>query len=72
MVEYFLLLLITFVTLCGAGLIINYCKKRAARTRHGLTGMCHESGGEMCSCCSSKLLEPVPGKVPVTPCNTGE
>ncbi|WP_163337649.1 hypothetical protein [Desulfopila sp. IMCC35008] len=56
MTTYMLLLLITFCIMVTAALIINYSKQRAGKTRHGLTGMCHESGGEMCSCCSSKYL----------------
>lgn len=55
MTNYLLLLTITFAVLISAALIINFCKRRAAATSHGLTGMCHKSGGTMCSCCGSKL-----------------
>jgi len=42
--------IVTFVIFTIAVLTINYCKKRAASNKHGLTGMCHRSGGA--SCCS--------------------
>jgi hypothetical protein len=43
-------LIATFLIFAVAVFIINYCKKRAENNRHGLTGMCHCSGGA--SCCS--------------------
>jgi hypothetical protein len=46
-------LAITFVLLLTIAGLISYCKRRQAKTRHGLTGMCHETGGTMCGSCSS-------------------
>ncbi|MBE0582286.1 MAG: hypothetical protein IH612_00830 [Desulfofustis sp.] len=48
-------LLLTVPLLIGAALLINFCRRRVGRTRHGLTGMCHQSGGRMCGCCSASL-----------------
>jgi len=53
-------LLITLPLFGGAALLINFCRRRAARTRHPLTTMCHESGGEMCGCCASSLQSDIP------------
>lgn len=55
MTDYLLLFLITFSVLSACGLIINYAKGRIRKTSHGLTGMCHKSGGTMCSSCSSQI-----------------
>jgi hypothetical protein len=54
MTNFLFLLSITFTVVISAGLVINYCKRRAAATSHGLTGMCHKNGGSMCSCCGTK------------------
>ena len=48
---YLLTLLITTLTILLVGLLINFCRKRLAKTPHGLSGMCHQTGGEMCSSC---------------------
>lgn len=48
---------IAFVLLLAAAALISYCKRRQGRTSHGLTGMCHETGGKMCGCCSSQLQD---------------
>lgn len=56
MTTFLLTLTITFVLLLTAGLFISFSKRRQRKTRHGLTGMCHETGGEMCGCCRSSLL----------------
>lgn len=53
MKTFFLLLLISFCLVLALILFLSFAKRRQGRTRHGLTGMCHESGGEMCGCCSS-------------------
>jgi len=53
---FLLLFTITFSILVAAGLVINFCRRRANRTNHGLTGMCHKSGGTMCSCCGASLI----------------
>lgn len=55
MYIFFMTLMITFPLLLGAALLINYCRKRVGRTRHGLTGMCHQSGGTMCGSCASNI-----------------
>ncbi len=56
MITFLFTLGITFSLLLVTVILISYCKRRQNRTRHGLTGMCHESGGTMCGCCSSQLL----------------
>ncbi|EKD38713.1 MAG: hypothetical protein ACD_75C00632G0001 [uncultured bacterium] len=56
MTTFLLTLAITFVLLLTAGVTISYCKRRQSATSHGLTGMCHETGGTMCGCCGSRLL----------------
>jgi hypothetical protein len=56
MVNFILTLAIAFCLLLGSSLLVSYCKRRQARTSHGLTGMCHESGGRMCGGCGAKLL----------------
>jgi hypothetical protein len=61
MTTFILTLAISFVLLLSAGLLVSCCKRRQAATSHGLTGMCHESGGTMCGSCSSRLLDS-PGK----------
>ncbi|MGB3212186.1 MAG: hypothetical protein WBB19_15905 [Desulforhopalus sp.] len=71
--TFILTLAITFSLLLVSAVLLSYCKRRQSRTSHGLTGMCHESGGTMCGCCSSQLLKqsintakttscPLPGK----------
>jgi len=57
---FLLLFAITFSTIVAAGLVINFCRRRASRTNHGLTGMCHKSGGSMCSCCGASFLAATP------------
>ena len=56
MITFILTLTITFVLLPTIGFFIGFSKRRQRQTNHGLTGMCHETGGEMCGCCSSSLL----------------
>ena len=46
---------ITSIILVGCGLLINYCKKRLRKTPHGLSGMCHKSGGEVCGSCADQI-----------------
>ena len=53
--ELLLTFLVTIPLFIGAALIVNLCRIRAARTRHPLTAMCHESGGAMCCSCSSAM-----------------
>ena len=52
-------ILLTVPLFLGAALIFNYCRRRAARTNHGLTSMCHNSGGEMCCSCSDALQKEI-------------
>jgi hypothetical protein len=55
MTTFIFNLIITFFLLVTTTLLISYCKRRQSRTSHGLTGMCHESGGTMCGGCGSQL-----------------
>lgn len=55
MADLILTVTITFLLILFTAVLISYCKRRQNRTRHGLTGMCHQSGGTMCSNCSSQL-----------------
>ncbi|MEE4167008.1 MAG: hypothetical protein V2I35_13480 [Desulfocapsaceae bacterium] len=57
MLELLTTLLATIPLFIGAALVINVCRKRAARTRHPLTGMCAKSGDTMCCSCSSALQD---------------
>ncbi|OGR18621.1 MAG: hypothetical protein A2X81_02955 [Desulfobacterales bacterium GWB2_56_26] len=56
MTTFILTMTITFVLLPTIGFFIGFSKRRQRQTKHGLTGMCHKTGGEMCGCCSSSLL----------------
>jgi hypothetical protein len=64
MTLFFTTLLLTVPLLVGAALLINFCRRRVGRTRHGLTGMCHQSGGRMCGCCASSLQSRTDRQVP--------
>ncbi|WP_228854392.1 hypothetical protein [Desulfomarina profundi] len=66
MISHFLILLaIAFSLVLTTALIISFCKRRQNRTRHGLTGMCHQSGGTMCESCDSQLRnKPLPKNSP--------
>lgn len=55
MADIILILILTFPLILFTAVLISYCKRRQNKTPHGLTGMCHQSGGTMCSCCSSKI-----------------
>ncbi len=46
---------ITFCTLVGVALFINFCRRRLQKTSHGLTGMCHKDGSAMCCSCSQAI-----------------
>ena len=55
MIHQFLIIFpLTFCTLAGVALFINFCRRRLAHTKHGLSGMCHKDGGAMCYSCSGK------------------
>lgn len=60
MATFLLMFTITFLIVSSAALIINFSKQRANRTNHGLTGLCHKSGGTMCSSCGSQLTSETP------------
>ncbi len=55
MADLILILILTFSLILFTAVLISYCKRRQNKTKHGLTGMCHQSGGTMCSSCSSKI-----------------
>ena len=55
MMTFLTYLLTTFGLLLFIAVLISYCKRRQARTHHGLTGMCHRSGGAMCGSCNARL-----------------
>jgi hypothetical protein len=57
---------ITFFTLAGVGLFINFCRRRLRKTSHGLTGMCHKDGGTMCCSCSQAMTRHKKKTVPST------
>lgn len=56
--TFIITLIIAFFLMLTMGLLVNYCKRRQSRTSHGLTGMCHQTGGTMCGSCSSQLQDP--------------
>ena len=62
MTDLILTVSITFLLILFTAVLISYCKRRQSRTRHGLTGMCHQSGGTMCNTCGSQLQKDDPGK----------
>jgi hypothetical protein len=51
MSDFLLTATIAFAALAGIGLFINFCRRRLRSSRHGLSGMCHKSGGAVCSTC---------------------
>jgi hypothetical protein len=56
--KIFLLTLgISFVVLLVAGLVINFTKRRQQKSPHGLTGMCHRTGGVACGSCGERRKE---------------
>ncbi|MDH4317867.1 MAG: hypothetical protein OEV64_05710 [Desulfobulbaceae bacterium] len=58
METFFITFLLTTTTLLGCGLLINYCRKKMRQTGHGLTAMCHKTGGKICTSCSEAKMEP--------------
>ena len=38
-----------------AALVINFSKRRQRKSPHGLTGMCHKSGGVACRACAESM-----------------
>jgi hypothetical protein len=57
MKTFFVLLIISFAVVLVMMLVLSFVKRRQARTSHGLTGICHESGGEMCGCCRAAYTQ---------------
>lgn len=56
MMKTFLLTVgINFIVILVAALIINFSKRRQRKSPHGLTGMCHRTGGEVCSSCAEQV-----------------
>jgi hypothetical protein len=55
MIYFLTTLAFTLVLFIGAALVFNYCKRRTARSRHPLSGMCQKDGGTMCCSCSSAV-----------------
>ena len=67
MITFILTFSLTFGLLLAAIFTLSYCKRRQNKTRHGLSGMCHKTGGTMCASCGDKLLsdakKPNPGHI---------
>jgi len=57
MKSFLLIFLITTVCVFMIALLINFCRRRLARTPHGLSGICHQTGGEVCNTCSEKMKD---------------
>lgn len=52
MTLFAITLILTFVVVVAAILGLSYCKRQQRHGKHGLTGMCHDSGGAVCSSCA--------------------
>ena len=67
MITFILTFSLTFGLLLAALFTLSYCKRRQSKTRHGLSGMCHKTGGTMCASCGDNLLhdakKPAPGSI---------
>ena len=57
---FLLTLTLTFPLFILAAAVVNFCKRRLGKTRHGLTGMCHETGDTMCCSCAPSLQQSIP------------
>lgn len=54
MIQLFLIqLVLTFILIVVSATLITISKKRQAIAKHQLTGMCHKTGGTVCSSCQS-------------------
>ena len=51
MSGFLLTLVITFFVIIIFAFLLNYCRRKLQKTKHGLTGMCHKNGGPTCSSC---------------------
>jgi len=60
MTAFLTTLAFTLVLFIGAALIFNYCKRRTARSKHPLSGMCQKDGGTMCCSCASAAQSMIP------------
>ena len=58
---------ITFCAVLGFWWLINTCRRRLRKTRHGLTGMCHDTGGAICPSCRDHTACTPPAKPPALP-----
>lgn len=56
--KFLVLFLITLGAILGFCWLFIFCRRRLHRTRHGLSGMCHESGGTMCPSCRQAMDDP--------------
>ncbi|MCK5194939.1 MAG: hypothetical protein KAQ71_14095, partial [Desulfobulbaceae bacterium] len=56
-------LICSFTVLILVPLLINFCRKRLRKTPHGLTGMCHQTGGSVCDSCQDKVTKSSTGVV---------
>lgn len=54
-VHILLTFIICFIFFVGIVFFLNYSRGRIRKTRHGLTGMCHQTGGTMCSTCRDTI-----------------
>lgn len=57
MSQFLLTFAIAFFTILLFALLLNYCRRKLRKTQHGLTGMCHKSGGLTCSSCKNLTEE---------------
>lgn len=54
MIKMFIIqLILTFLLMVVSAAIITISKRRQAIAKHQLTGMCHKTGGAVCSSCQS-------------------
>lgn len=60
MPHFFLTLAIAFGAILVFALLLNFCRRRLRKTPHGLTGMCHKDGGQMCSSCRDLVKKDPP------------
>jgi hypothetical protein len=53
--HFILTLIISFVAFVIIALYLNHSRRRLRKTKHGLTGMCHQNGGAMCTSCQDQI-----------------
>lgn len=54
MIKLFLIqFILTFLLIVVSAALITISKKRQTLAKHQLTGMCHKTGGTVCSSCQS-------------------